>query len=126
MKKEYLLSIDIPTKNRYPYLIKLLKLIESFSFKEVEVVIQDNNENNKQILDYFEEMGGKPSYVTYVWQKDPIPISLNSDYAILNSHGEYVSFIGDDDGVSKYIVDCCKWMKNNDIECVVVFAQKGL
>jgi len=119
MKREYLLSIVVPTKNRYPYLLKLLEMIESFNFEDVEVVIQDNNEDNKQILDYFEELGGKPSYITYSWQKEPIPISLNSDYAILNSHGEYVCFIGDDDGISKYIVDCCKWMKNNGVECVV-------
>ena len=119
MKKEYLLSIIVPTKNRYPYLLQLLELIESFNFEDVEVVIQDNNENNKPILDFFEGLGGKPSNITYEWQKESIPISLNSDYAILNSHGEYVCFIGDDDGVSRYIVDCCKWMKNNEVECVV-------
>ncbi|MBO5382224.1 MAG: glycosyltransferase family 2 protein [Bacteroides sp.] len=119
MKKEYILSIVIPTKNRYPYLFKLLELIDSFNFIDVEIVIQDNNERNEPILSFFEMNGGKPSYVTYQWQKESIPISLNSDYAILNSHGEYVCFIGDDDGVSRYIVDCCKWMKENNIECVV-------
>ena len=117
--KEYLLSIVIPTKNRYPYLFKLLELIESFEFDNVEVVIQDNNETNEPILDFFDNLGGRPSYITYKWINESIPISLNSDYAILNSHGEYVCFIGDDDGVSKYIVDCCKWMKENEIECVV-------
>lgn len=46
-------------------------------------------------------------------------VSRNSDLAIRNSTCEYVSFIGDDDGVTSYIVDCVRWMMENDVECVV-------
>ena len=114
---EYLLSIVVPTKNRYPYLFKLMEVIDSFQSPEIELVIQDNNEDNSVILDYFER-NGKKDYVLYDWHKESLPINKNSDLAVRNSSGDYVCFIGDDDGVTKYIIDCCKWMQENDIEVV--------
>ena len=113
----FLLSIVVPTKNRYPYLFKLMEVIDGFHSNEVELVIQDNNEDNSVILDYFEK-NGKKDYIVYDWHKESLPIFKNSDLAVRNSSGEYVCYIGDDDGVSKYIIDCCKWMHQNDIEAV--------
>ena len=119
MKNEYLLSIVVPTKNRYPYLFELLELIESFHLDRVEVVIQDNNEDNKEILEYFKSWGGKPSYITYDWHKESISVSLNSDYAVLNSHGEYICFIGDDDGFCPQIIDAVKFMKEYGVDALL-------
>lgn len=113
----YLLSVVVPTKNRYPYLFKLMEVIDSFHSSEIELVIQDNNEDNSEILDFFEK-NGKKDYIVYDWHKESLPIYLNSDYAVRNSSGEYVCYIGDDDGVTKYIVDCCKWMKENEVDAV--------
>jgi len=94
-----------------------MELIDSFHSNNIELVIQDNNEDNTPILDYFREKGQKENIV-YDWHKETMPICLNSDYAVRNSTGEYVCFLGDDDGVSRYISDCCKWMKNNNIDAV--------
>lgn len=113
----YLLSIVVPTKNRYPYLFKLMEVIDSFHSNDIELVIQDNNEDNTTILDYFKK-NGKKDYIVYDWHKEALPVYLNSDYAVRNSSGDYVCYIGDDDGVSKYIIDCCKWMRVNNIEAV--------
>lgn len=113
----FLLSIIVPTKNRYPYLFKLMEVIDSFHSNEIELVIQDNNEDNSVILDYFKK-NGKRDYIVYDWHKESLPIYKNSDLAVRNSSGEYICYIGDDDGVSKYIIDCCKWMYQNDIEAV--------
>lgn len=112
-----LLSIVVPTKNRYPYLFKLMEVIESFQSKDIELVIQDNNMDNSIILDYFDKYGRR-DYIVYDWHKESLPIYKNSDFAVRNSSGEYVCFIGDDDGVSQYIIDCCKWMQENKIEVV--------
>ena len=113
-----IVSIVIPTKNRYFYLKKLLHVVDSFSNKDLlEVVIQDNTENNIEIIEFLEE--NNYQFVKYFHVKESIPISLNSDLAIRNSSCEYVSFIGDDDGITQNIVDCVKWMKDNNVECVV-------
>ncbi len=113
----YLLSIVVPTKNRYPYLFKLMEVIDSFRSNDIELVIQDNNEDNSVILDYFAK-NGKKDYIVYDWHRESLPIYKNSDLAVRNSSGEYVCYIGDDDGVSKFIIDCCKWMKENRIDAV--------
>ena len=113
MKKEYILSIVIPTKNRYPYLFQLIELIESFNYDEIELIIQDNTEDNSLFLEYLENHQYK--HLKYFHIKEQISVSENSTEAILNSTGEYVCFIGDDDGVTRYIVDAVKWMKDNNI-----------
>ncbi len=112
-----LISIVIPTKNRYFYLKKLLELIDGFGHKEeIEVIVQDNSTDNTEFLQYFESM--KYANIKYYYTEGVVPISYNSDLSIRNSSGEYVCFLGDDDGVTKYIVECCKWMQKNKIDVV--------
>ena len=48
--KSPLLSIVVPTKNRYYYLLKLIELVESIGSPELELVIQDNSDDNDEFL----------------------------------------------------------------------------
>lgn len=109
-----LLSIVVPTKDRYPYLKSLIQLIEGFNCLEIELIVQDNTADNTDFINSEEY-----KFVKYFYEKEQIPIYLNCDKAILHSNGEFVCFIGDDDGVTKYIIDCVRWMKNNDIDVVM-------
>ena len=111
-----LLSIVVPTKDRYQYLKVLISLIGSFKSDEIELVIQDNSEDNKDFLLFLSD--GGYSFINYNYTKGQIPMSLNSDKAILNSNGEYICFIGDDDGVTIDIIECVKYMKANNIDAV--------
>ena len=111
--KQPLLSIVVPTKNRYPYLKKLIELVESFNSNDIELVIQDNSDDNNEILEFLKD---KYPFVVYNHIQGQIPMSTNSDKAILNSSGEYVCFIGDDDGVTKEIIPCVRMMKERDVE----------
>ncbi len=113
----YLLSIVVPTKDRYYYLKHLVELIKGFKSDEIEVVIQDNTANNFEILEYINKLDYP--HLKYFYTKEQIPIYQNCDNAILNSTGEYVCFIGDDDGVTKHIIECTKWMKRNNVEVVM-------
>ena len=113
----YLLSIVVPTKDRYYYLKNLIELILSFNSDEIELVIQDNTLDNSEILDY---LGGiSCAHIVYNHQKEQIPISDNATNAILNSSGEYVCFIGDDDGVTNGIIDQVKEMKKNGYDAML-------
>lgn len=111
-----LLSIVVPTKNRYYYLKYLIRLIDSLHSDELELVIQDNSDDNSEFLDYLKEKSF--DFIRYDYTKGQIPMSDNSDKAVLNSTGEYICFIGDDDGVTKYIINGVHWMKDNGIEAV--------
>ena len=114
MNNRKLLSIVVPTKDRYKYLKYLIELIASFNSDEVELVIQDNSEDNKEILDFLKERDY--NFVRYDYHKGQLPMSVNSDRAVLNSSGEYICFLGDDDGVTKYIIEGAHWMKDNNVE----------
>lgn len=111
-----LLSIVVPTKDRYQYLKVLISLIGTFNSDEIELVIQDNSEDNKDFLEFLSD--GDYPFINYNYTKGQIPMSTNSDKAILNSKGDYICFIGDDDGVTIDIIECVKYMKANNIDAV--------
>lgn len=111
-----LLSIVVPTKNRYLYLKYLIQLVDELHTDDVELVIQDNSDDNSEFLAYLNE--NKYSFIRYSYVKGQIPMSENSDRAILNSNGEYICFLGDDDGFTKYLIDGVRWMKAEGIDAV--------
>ena len=46
-----LLSVVVPTKDRYYYLKKLIDLVDSFGYgEELELVVQDNTAKYSEIL----------------------------------------------------------------------------
>ena len=109
-----LLSIVVPTKNRYDYLFHLIDLLASFQEDDFEMVIQDNSDSN---LPFQERIDLEEySFIKYFYQKESLSQSGNSDLSILHSTGEYVCFIGDDDGVVRNIIDVVKFMKSNNID----------
>lgn len=112
----YLLSIVVPTKDRYPYLKHLIQLIKSFNSEDIELIVQDNTYDNTELLNYLDTL--YYPHLKYYHTKNQISVSENSTKAILNSTGEYVCFIGDDDGVTRHIVECVKWMKSNSVGIV--------
>lgn len=111
-----LLSIVVPTKNRYLYLKYLIQLVDNLHTDEVELVIQDNSDDNSEFIDYLNEKNY--SFIKYSYVKGQIPMSENSDRAILHSNGEYVCFLGDDDGFTKLLIDGVRWMKAEGIDAV--------
>lgn len=113
----YLVSVVVPTRNRYQYLKCLIKLIDSFKLRELEFVIQDNSDDNSEIKLYLSQFSNNKN-IKYFYCTDKLTMSENANLAILNSTGEYVCFIGDDDGLCRNIVDCAKWMKKNEIDSV--------
>jgi glycosyltransferase involved in cell wall biosynthesis len=109
-----ILSIIIPTKNRYSTLLPLLDALCSFISQNFEIVIQDNSENNEEIINYLER--NRDVRLKYFYCGDKLSVSENSNLVVKNSIGNYICFIGDDDGVMPYIVEVVEWMKLNDIK----------
>jgi len=91
-------------------------LVDSFKSDELELVIQDNSDNNEDIVNFVNSLNS--SIVKYFYSKAKLSMSANADLAISHSTGEYVCFIGDDDGVCRNIIDCVKWMKKNEIDAL--------
>lgn len=111
-----LLSIAIPTKNRYEYLIPCVETLLRLKSKyttELEIIIQDNNWDNNNFLPFLNE---HKDSIKYYHIPEHLSVVENCDYAISNCSGEYVCLLGDDDSVTSQIIDVCKWMKEKGIE----------
>lgn len=109
-----LLSIVVPTKNRYNCLKVLVELFISFNSKDIELVISDNSDDNSGFLAFLKTLDDKR--IKYIYTSDYLSVVDNSDRAILASTGEYINMIGDDDGNQREIIDVVRYMKRNDIE----------
>lgn len=113
----YPISVVVPTKNRYKYLKKLIELVVSFNTQELEFVIQDNSDDNQEIMEFLNNY--KYPWLRYFYCKEHLTSIENFDLAINHTTGDYVCFIGDDDGIVCNIVDCANWMKANNIEALI-------
>lgn len=111
-----LLSVIVPTKDRYKYLKHLIKLIQSYNSDEWEIVVQDNTDDNSEILEYLKELNYPGC--KYFHEKGQLPMSTNADKAILHSEGEYVCFLGDDDGICPNAIEYCRLMKEKGYEAL--------
>ncbi|MDQ6472050.1 glycosyltransferase family A protein [Flavobacterium sp. LHD-80] len=115
-----LLSIVIPTKNRYFYLENFVKSFVAFESSEIELVIQDNSDiQSVEFLDYLESVNDKR--IKYNYSKDSLSMVENCDRSIELALGEYVCMLGDDDGVLFEIsMDVVKFCINNKYEAAIV------
>lgn len=111
-----LLSIVIPTKNRNQYIKSIVEYIACFANNELELIIQDNSDKN-DLSNYLEEK--QFDFVRYFYVKKHLSVVENSDLAIKNARGKYICYVGDDDIISRYILDFVKIMEENDIESAV-------
>lgn len=110
------LSIIVPTKNRYKYLFHLIELIKSFNSSEIELVIQDNSDDNSSFKDFVSKYGFL--WLKYFYCSEKLTSIQNFNLAIQHATGDYVCFIGDDDGVTRHVIECVRWMKIHNIEAV--------
>ncbi len=112
-----ILSILIPTKDRYSCLIPVIRsLVGHFKNLSYEIVVQDNTEDNKIFLEFIEEYDSEP--IKYFHIKNQISMSENCNQSVLNALGEYLILIGDDDYVFPSIMESIDWMRVNGIEAL--------
>lgn len=112
-----LLSIVIPTKDRQKYLIPLLKTLNTFKRNDFEVIIQDNSTNNDEIVEYLNSINDYRFKYHYI--KRNLSIIENSNHAVLNSSGKFITFIGDDDGIIPLLLDYIDYIDANNIDALL-------
>jgi len=111
---EILLSIVVPTKNRSEYLKAFIDLYSTFDNRNTELVIQDNSDKESGIKQYISKYKNKN--ITYNYIKESMPVIQNSELAIIHSVGKYVCFMGDDDLLSKHVVNITRRMNQANID----------
>lgn len=94
-----LLSIIIPTYNRYDSLLKIIEFHSKFNDEQnIEFIISDNSESPKNIL----PQGNINLKV--VWHRERLSMGQNIEKGIESAQGEFVMVIGDDDFLNPNIV----------------------
>ena len=110
-----LLSIIIPTRNRYYYLNSFLDTIKDYFNNDlIEIIITDNS-SQKEDISFFTE---KLKNLKYYYIENPISQVENFEFALEKTSGKYITMIGDDDGISRKIIDLVLLMDKKGIEAL--------
>lgn len=112
---QYLLTVVIPTKNRQEYAIQAIKQVLDATSTETQIVVQDNSDQNS-LFDSIQELNS--TRIKYNYTNELLSFVDNFERAVDLADGDYVTLIGDDDGVLPSIVPICKWAKEKHIETV--------
>ncbi|WP_025897849.1 glycosyltransferase family 2 protein [Sneathiella glossodoripedis] len=98
MKLDYSkkISIVIPTRNRAEFLGPCIETCTASDDQNLEIVVSDNfsSDNTKQVVETFTD-----PRVRYVTPGNDVSMRQNFEYALSQADGDFVIFIGDDDGV---------------------------
>ncbi len=112
-----LLSIIIPTKNRSQYVIPCVQSLMQIESDDIEIVIQDNSDDSKTI-EAISKLG-KDKRLIYHHSDTQLSMSDNFTHGFESSSGEYVAFIGDDDGINPNLVNLVRWAKSKKLHALV-------
>lgn len=112
-----LLSVVVPTKNRYYYLKYLLEYVKEIDLPQIELIVQDNSDDIEGQRDFeiwFNEFNGGPNFI-YEYVSHSLSVIENSDRAIRKVNGKYVMFLGDDDIFSQHVLELLSYMEKESI-----------
>ncbi len=113
-----LLSVVIPTKDRYETLFQSVSsMIYHITSDKIEFIIHDNSYDNTVGLDYLNKIND--NRIIYHHCTQNINVVENFNMAYLLAKGEYVIFIGDDDFVNPFIINVLEKLEKNNIECMI-------
>lgn len=115
-----LISIVVPTKNRYVYLENFVSSFIAFESTEIELIIQDNSDiQSIEFLSFLKKIDD--IRIKYFYRNDWLSVVENCDLGIDAAFGEYVCMLGDDDGMLfKVSLDVVRYSIKNKYDAVIV------
>jgi len=93
---DFRFSIIIPTRERVETLKYAIRTCLAQDFENYEIIVCDNcsSPETKRVVDSF-----KSEKIKYIRSDQPLAMSDNWELALSHAVGEYIIFIGDDDGL---------------------------
>ena len=95
LKANPLVSILIPNMNHLEDLRKCINSIERSSYKNFEIIIIENNSDNKELFDYYKELENKEN-IKIVYYKDKFNYSAINNFGAEFAKGEYLLLLNND------------------------------
>lgn len=118
MSASPLLSVIIPTADRQEYAFAAVKVLLSIC-PEAEIVVSDSSES-PILRDMIDSLDGGEN-VVFAHPGTNLSVIDNFEFALDQSTGEYVVFIGDDDCAGPHIMDVARWASANRIDTVTCY-----
>ncbi|MFW8628349.1 glycosyltransferase family 2 protein [Deinococcus sp. ME38] len=119
--EKFLITIIIPTKDRYETLTECLRTFEKLEHQDIfEVLVFDSSVNRSK----FNIKEFKIKNVRYVHEKVSgfcETFSRSLDHAT----GQYVTIIGDDDAVLPALLDAASWAFQNNVDSITPLLRAG-
>lgn len=108
MDHQPLVSVGIPTYNRPEGLRRTLKCITQQTYKNLEIIISDNNSSNSEVIKVLEEFRERDNRIKYFRQKENIGAAKNFNFVLKKATGIYFMWAADDDEwEEEFIKFCC-------------------
>jgi glycosyltransferase involved in cell wall biosynthesis len=116
MNNNPILSILIPTKNRQKYALNVVQHILGIANDRLQLIIQDNSDSNSlgDALSIYKN----DSRLRYYYHNEVLSFVDNFSLGLRKCTGEYVTIIGDDDGINPLIIEITEWAHKYNIEAI--------
>ena len=116
MSENIILSVIVPTYNRYEYLKGCIETTLSIESDDFELIIHDNTEDNSSFLPFVKSI--KDERLRYYHKKEHVSVSDNSDLAMSYARGNYICMIGDDDTICESLIDAAHYCEKENIDAI--------
>ncbi len=116
-------SIVIPTYKRVEELKRALLSAINQTYKNIEIIVVDDNSNNKEIRSQVEELMKNYPNVKYIKNKENKGGALSRNEGIKNATGKFISFLDDDDEIYKDKIEkqMNLYKKLNNKNCCMIY-----
>lgn len=112
-----LLSIVIPTKNRYSSLIPVLQYhVSNLNNDDIEIIVEDNSTDNSEFLSH--DLCTNPA-IKYNYNSKHLSVTANTNLALSRATGEYIIFIGDDDFLHPDVLAIVSHLQELGGQCLI-------
>jgi hypothetical protein len=112
-----ILSIVIPTRNRYEYLYySLFTILKYYKEQNIEVIVNDNS-TDEMPSDLYELIKSNQIFKYYKIEGWYSQVG-NFENAFGLVSGKYLTMIGDDDSVSNNLLEVVEYMENNKVDAL--------
>lgn len=115
-KKSPLLSIIVPTKDRFEYAQFCISSLLEISSLDLEIVVVDNGFGN-ELSNWIEKL--TDSRLLYHRIVGWVSVIDNFETGLKIANGNYLCTIGDDDGVNPEIMEVVKWADNEKFDAII-------
>ena len=111
------LSVVIPTRNRHEYAASCIASLLRIPSRDLEIIVQDNSDSDE--LGPLLQQRAPDDRLHYAHRPGRLSVIDNCNHAMARASGEYVTLLGDDDGVNPEIMEATSWARENEVDALI-------